>query len=520
MRVVEPQPGQHVEVVSELPVRLRVQAVEIAPIVRVDQLVGMIRAGAGVFVPGFVDAIAEIGRVLAAIAVQVIDPVGEGSPRGQFGAQVRVHVHIGDADGLAVAVGLQAVTDARIGRVGKGIAAQESAQHVVERARHRDLGGPPAQRAVAIEAHRELVALLVELRARRVVVGMNRKLRVHVGAVAQQQIAGRILRQDRHVGIHVHLRAAQRRAAPVERVVTIELRAVIAQATMRGIDGERLQIAAHRGQVDGTGRRVAAVAATRDLQLGRGTARGIMNDMDDARKRRRSIHHRRRAAQDLDALDADEIERGRGRIEGAAPGHAIDDQQECIGLTQSPQRRHRPGRTSITARRAFHADDQRQRRAQVVGAALTQFRAGDDADRGRHLLDGLGIARRRDLHGVELLVVRLVGRRFGARAAGRQRMPGRSTTCQFLPRTHADADSLRIALNPRLDLPCTQYNQLIYCSGSRAGHQSPGNHMSTTNDATRKITGHGPGRCDRQPAGPPGCGFTSSPCRRISCAPT
>ena len=72
-------------------------------------------------------------------------------------------------------------------------------------------------------------------------------------------------------------------------------------------------------------------------------------------------------------------------------------------------------RAAVAARRALDASDQRQRGAQIVCTAQAQLLAGNDRDRCRYLVDGLRLARGRDLHGVAngLGVNRLSRKRAG-----------------------------------------------------------------------------------------------------------
>ena len=125
----------------------------------------MIGAGTGILVAGLVDAIAEIDGVLTAVAVEIVEPVGQIQRRRKFLAQVRIEIQVGNRGGLAVTVSLQSVADAGVGRIAEGVAPQESPQHVIQRARGSEARRPLAQRARAVKAERKLIALLVELRA-------------------------------------------------------------------------------------------------------------------------------------------------------------------------------------------------------------------------------------------------------------------------------------------------------------------------------------------------------------------
>ena len=85
-----------------------------------------------------------------------------------------------------------------------------------------------------------------------------------------------------------------------------------------------------------------------------------MDLLHDADEGGRAEHHWRGALQHLDALDIVHVQRGDHRIEGAAPGHAIDDQQEGVELVQTPERGNGAGRTRVATRRRLDAWNERQ----------------------------------------------------------------------------------------------------------------------------------------------------------------
>ena len=111
---------------------------------------------------------------------------------------------------------------------------------------------------------------------------MDRQLGMQVRAVAQQQVAGRILRQHRDVGVHVHVGVAQLAGPAIQRVVTRKFRAIVRRAAPLEIDNQRLPITADRWQVGDAGGAVAAVAAAGDAEFRRRRARRMVNDMNDA----------------------------------------------------------------------------------------------------------------------------------------------------------------------------------------------------------------------------------------------
>src|SRR6266702_5139821 len=123
----------------------------------------MMRSLAGLFVTTRIHAIAKVDCMLRASAVQVIDAVCQIQGRGWIGRDVRIEVDIGDAAGLRIAIRLKAVSHAGIRWVGKGFAAQETTQNVVQRAGYREARCPVSKGIPAIEMESQMIALLIEL---------------------------------------------------------------------------------------------------------------------------------------------------------------------------------------------------------------------------------------------------------------------------------------------------------------------------------------------------------------------
>src|SRR6185295_9911961 len=157
-----------------------------------------------------------------------------------------------------------------------------------------------------------------------------------------------------------------------------------------GVDGEGLLQAAGRGEGGGEGGAAAAVVAAPDPPRASSRAGRTVDDVDDADERGGAVHHRRRAAQDLDPLDVREVDAGEGGIEGAAPGHAVHDEEKSVELAQAPDLGHRAGGTGVASRSDRDAGGERQRGGKVGDAAVGELLAADDGDRGRDGLDVLG----------------------------------------------------------------------------------------------------------------------------------
>jgi hypothetical protein len=140
-----------------------------------------------------------------------------------------------------------------------------------------------------------------------------------------------------------------------------------------------------------------------------------VDDVDRARERRGAVVDRRRAAQHLDAFHVGQADRLERRSVGPARGHAVEQQQEIVGLAQAQQRRHGARGPGVATRRHGGTADQREGRAQVAGAARDELVVRHDAHRDRHLLHRLAEARGRDLHDVDARLGRRRGRRRGRR---------------------------------------------------------------------------------------------------------
>ena len=125
-----------------------------------------------------------------------------------------------------------------------------------------------------------------------------------------------------------------------------------------------------------------------------------MDHVDRAGERGRAEVHRRRTAHHLDALDVVQADRLDLRDERAAGRNAVDQQQQVVHLANAQQAGNGAGRTGVAAGRDADAAEQRQRGAQVGGAAGADFVAGDDADRAGHFLDRFTKTRGGDLNGI------------------------------------------------------------------------------------------------------------------------
>ena len=125
--------------------------------------------------------------------------------------------------------------------------------------------------------------------------------------------------------------------------------------------------------------------------------RRFVHDVDDTDERRRAVCHRRRTPEHFDSLDVTHIERRQVRIECAAPGDVVDDEQEGVEFAKAPELRHGAGGPRITAGGDFHTGGERQRLAQVGGSDCPNHVAVDHFDRDRHVVRRLGDTGRDDL---------------------------------------------------------------------------------------------------------------------------
>ena len=177
----------------------------------------------------------------------------------------------------------------------------------------------------------------------------------------------------------------------------VEARRFIAEATFLIIEVQRLANRGRLRQRHGRRRSAAAVIAEGQPAVSRRSGDSV-NDVNDADEGRGAVHHRSRTAENLDAIDILHAQRGEIGVECAAPRHAINDEQKCVELAQSPYLGHAAGRTGVAAGCNRDSSDQRQRRLQIVGVARADVVAIDDRHRRRDDRHILGHLRRRDFN--------------------------------------------------------------------------------------------------------------------------
>jgi hypothetical protein len=89
--------------------------------------------------------------------------------------------------------------------------------------------------------------------------------------------------------------------------------------------------------------------ARRKPRVGGAGAGGLVDHLDHAGARGCTVHHRRGALENLDALDIVKVQRRDRRVERAAPRNAVDNQQDGVELVQAQERRHGAGGAGIAA---------------------------------------------------------------------------------------------------------------------------------------------------------------------------
>lgn len=283
------------------------------------------------------------------------------------------------------------------------IRTQESLDVVGDAARIREPRAPVARARRHDVAERELPAILVLLRAARIVVCIDRNARRQLAAFARMR-ARRILIEEIAVGIDREFAAADLTRAAIKQVRAIPARAIAAELDRIGVEQQRLP---PRGVRIGKRhrRRNARAAAAADADFdARGSLPGrVVDHVDHADEARRAVAHGRGALEHFDALDVRDVERRERGRERAAPRNAVDDEQERIELAQAPECGHRRGRTAVAAGRDVDACDERERGSKIVRATRLQLVAGDDRDRRGGVAQRNRDLRSRDFDRLELL---------------------------------------------------------------------------------------------------------------------
>ena len=201
---------------------------------------------------------------------------------------------------------------------------------------------------------------------------------------------GRILAQDGqvardpHFPIRLDLRGPpQGMAAGVRGAVVLETLAIeIAAYT-------RFPRCSGRDHEIGPGAARAKAAAVRAEVVSHCCGRAV-HHVDDADERRRAIRDRRRSAKNLDAFDVAQAQGCERGIERAAPRDTVDDEEERVEFTETPELRDGAGRTGVAPRGDGHAGGKRQRILQRRHATCPQIVAADDLDGGGHVVRRLG----------------------------------------------------------------------------------------------------------------------------------
>src|SRR2546428_583638 len=215
-----------------------------------------------------------------------------------------------------------------------------------------------------------------------------------------------ILPQPYPVQAQPHGSRPQGSLALPEQVSPLPIRPVVAKA-------RSVEIRAQRGLQLSPGwkrkvkiSRAGSIASPRHTKT-LGTRSGLtVNDVDDPDEGGGSVHDGGSSAKDLDAVDAGQVQCREGRIEGAPPGNAVDEQQERVELPQPPELGDRAGRAAIATRCDVDPGGKSQSASEIVSTAANEILARDHRDgsgelagffrnsRGGHLHVLLGDGRR------------------------------------------------------------------------------------------------------------------------------
>jgi len=293
----------------------------------------------------------------------------------------------------------------------------------VEVERRRPVGA--RERPVVAEAREE--AALVEMRPLAVLVRVDRHA-VGQDAPLARRRARRLLAQEGTV--EVEGEEALARGAPIapEQVGLLEGAALVLEAPALEVRAQRRVEAGPARQRRRDAEAAARVAAAARPDVRPLLARRAAHHLDHAHEGRRPVHDGRGSTLHLDVVDVPEVERGQGRVEGAAPRHAVHDQQERVELAEPPELGHAGGRSAVAAGRDVDARGHRQSTLQVGGGAVAQLLGRDHLDRlghrrsrfpdpARRHLDRLAVRGRRR-RGLGRLGVRKVGRQQQQRQGG------------------------------------------------------------------------------------------------------
>src|SRR5450759_4726386 len=159
--------------------------------------------------------ILEVAAVLRALAIQIIEAPDEGNLRRELGSDMAVEIHICFVYALLEAIGIM-----RHAIVCKALA-KKAAHIAVVGGSNRESGTPLAQARRHHIAERKLGAILIVLRAARIVVGVQRYPR-RQHAILDRVRAARILAYQRGIKIETQLAAADIARAAVQQMRAIK----------------------------------------------------------------------------------------------------------------------------------------------------------------------------------------------------------------------------------------------------------------------------------------------------------
>ena len=181
----------------------------------------------------------------------------------------------------------------------------------------------------------------------------------------------------------------------IEQVAAAELAAVLRE--FAGLETAEQRLAERAaGKVRGERRATAVARPGPHHRARRLLSRLGPDDVDHADEAGRSIGHRRRAADDLDAVDIDRIERCSRRVERAAERDAVDHQQIGVELGQALEGDDAACRATVAA--GQHLDPRRraERAAKIGRSARADVVAADHRLRRGNADVRLGLASDRD----------------------------------------------------------------------------------------------------------------------------
>jgi hypothetical protein len=407
---VQAQAGVHAQGGARMPLREAVEAGELALVLDVHVQQGGLADGRR-RPPVERGAIVEVGALGLALAVQVVDARHQLDRRRRRPLGVRVEVDVRLLDVLADPARVVAA------RVEVG---QEAAEGVRLAPAHGQRARPPSSEGRPVVARRQREPAVVEERALGVVVGVDRDAAAERRTLARRRARG-ILVDDAAVQVQAELSGAEGTRVPPQDVAAVVRGPVVLEPRLGAVGDQRRGEPAPRErerQEAGT----ALVAAAGHPGSPRACTRVLVHDLDDADERRRTVHDGRRAAQHLDAVEVVHVERGERGVEGAAPGHSVDDEQERVELLEAPELGNAGGRAVVAAGGDVDAGRECQSTPQVGRAAVLEFLPRDDLDRGGHL-----VGRLLDAGGGDLDVL--------AAGRGRRRGGGRLGPCRGGGRT-------------------------------------------------------------------------------------